>query len=171
MKNLCILGTKSATSGNYYYLSYSIFHCVFIIACAVTYSQNFTLNTNPVSQCTAWISFVAGLTCSTYYTVHIYGSKDTTGITITDSSVATAIATALRTGIAYTGISNGYTMKVGTCGGGIGAPSGYVELSSTGGTCGCNPGYTVRPCQGGSWGGLYGTPCNAATQTMTVSFT
>jgi hypothetical protein len=104
------------------------------------------------------------LTCTTYTKLQIYGSKDPTGITITDSSVATGLATALRTSTAYSGISNGYTMKVSACGGGY-------EITSVGVTCSCNTGYTVRPCQGGgNWGGLYGTTCSALTQTMTLAF-
>ncbi len=106
------------------------------------------------------------MTCTTYTKVHIYGSVDPTGITLTDSSVVTAVATALRTSATYTGISNGYTIKVGSCGGGY-------EITSSGSVCSCNAGYTIRPCRGGSyWGAIDGsTSCNAPTQTMSLVFT
>jgi hypothetical protein len=105
------------------------------------------------------------LTCTAYTKVRFYGSRDATGITLTDSSVVTALATALRTSTAYTGVSNGYTMKVGGCGGGY-------EITASGTVCQCNTGYTLRPCiGGGNWGGIYGTStCNAANQTMTLAF-
>jgi len=106
------------------------------------------------------------LTCTTYTKLHIYGSKDPTGITLTDSTVVTAIATALRTSTTYTGISNGYTIKVGSCG------SGGYEITASGTVCQCNTGYTLRPCNGSpSWGGIYATTtCGAPTQTMSVVF-
>ncbi len=106
------------------------------------------------------------MTCTTYTKLHIYGSKDATGITLTDSSVVTAVATALRTSATYTGISNGYTIKVGLC------VSGAYEITSSGSVCTCNAGYTLRPCRGNQdWGGIdAATTCSPPTQTMSVVF-
>ncbi|CAF4171149.1 unnamed protein product, partial [Adineta steineri] len=132
--------------------------------CATTYSQSFTNGVTPTSQCTAWITFAAGLTCTSYSSLRIYGSNDPTGITITDSYVVTAIAVALRANTTYSATSNGYTLIVGVCG------SGY-EITATGSLCTCTSGYTLRPCFGGSsWGGIMGTTCSAGTQTLSLDF-
>jgi hypothetical protein len=164
IKNLYILRTTATANRKYYHISYWKYVCVCIVACAVTYSQSFTYYTYSSSPCTAWTAFLANLTCTTYTKLQIYGSQEPTGITITDSSVVTALATALRNSTAYTGTSNGYTMKVGSCGGGY-------EITSTGSVCNCNKGYTVRPCSGTTmWGGINGSSCNAAAQTMSLSF-
>ncbi|CAF0796005.1 unnamed protein product [Adineta steineri] len=137
---------------------------ILIVDCATTYSQSFTYGTTPTSQCTAWITFAAGLTCTSYSSLRIYGSNDPTGITISDSYVVTAIAVALRANTTYSATSNGYTWIVGVCG------SGY-EITATGTLCTCNTGYTLRPCFGGSnWGGIMGTTCGAATQTLSLDF-
>ena len=106
---------------------------------------------------------MASLNCSSYSTLRIYGTNDPTGLTITSSVVATAIATALRTNTAYTGTSNGFTWAVGPCGG------NPYEITSTGLICTCSTGYTMRPCLGGaSWGGINGVTCSGATQTMSL---
>ncbi|CAF0837402.1 unnamed protein product [Adineta steineri] len=131
--------------------------------CATTYSQSFTNGVTPTTQCTAWITFAAGLTCTSYSSLRIYGSNDPTGITITDSYVATAIAVALRANTTYSATANGYTWIVGACGGN--------EITATGTLCTCNTGYTLRPCFSGSnWGGIMGTTCGAATQTLSLDF-
>jgi hypothetical protein len=161
IKNLYILRTTATANRKYYHISYSKCLCVFIVACvAVTYSQSFTYNTYSQSPCTAWTAFVASLTCTHYTKLQIYGSIDPTGITITNASVVTALATALLTGNYYTGTSNGYTMAVGN-----------AEITSTGSVGQCNTGYTIRPCQGtGNWGAINGAACGAPTQTMSFSF-
>ncbi len=165
IKNLYILGTTATVNRKYYHISYWKYVCVFIVACAVTYSQIFIYGANSVSQCTAWTAFLANLACTTYTKLQFYGSRDLTGITLTDSIVVNALATALRTSTSYTGTSNGYTMKVGGCGGGY-------EITGSGTVCQCNTGYTVRPCIGGSsWGDINGaSTCGAANQTMALSF-
>ncbi|CAF1518025.1 unnamed protein product [Adineta steineri] len=98
--------------------------------------------------------------------MHMYGSNDPVGITVDSSSVATALAYALRYNATF-GISyNGITWKIDSCGGG----SSY-EITATGYTCNCVSGYTIRPCYGGSyWGGITGTPCGGTTQTMSLHF-
>ncbi|CAF0900264.1 unnamed protein product [Adineta steineri] len=95
----------------------------------------------------------------------MYGSNDPVGITVDSSSVATALAYALRYNATF-GISyNGITWKIDSCG------SNSYEITSTGYTCNCVSGYTIRPCIGSSsWGGITGTPCGGATQTMSLHF-
>ncbi|CAF1120630.1 unnamed protein product [Adineta steineri] len=135
-------------------------------SCSTTYSQTFTSGVTPTDQCTAWRVFTTGLTCSSYSLMQMYGSNDPVGITVDSSSVATALAYALRYNATF-GISyNGITWKIDSCGGG----SSY-EITATGYTCNCVSGYTIRPCIGSSsWGGITGTPCSAATQTMSLHF-
>jgi hypothetical protein len=141
-----------------------LFFCIFIGACARTYSQNFTSGGTPSSQCTAWSSFVVGLTCSSYSSARIYGSNDPVGLTVTNSAVATGIASALRNSGSYTGTSNGYTWVVGPCGGGY-------EIRSTGVPCQSCTGYAISPCIGNNnWGGINGTTCGAGSQTMSLYF-
>ncbi|CAF4248459.1 unnamed protein product, partial [Adineta steineri] len=131
--------------------------------CTTTYSQSFINGVTPTTQCTAWITFAAGLTCTSYSSLRIYGSNDPTGLTISDPYVVTAIAVALRANTTYSATSNGYTWIVGACGGN--------ELTATGSLCSCTSGYTLRPCFGGSnWGGIMGTTCGAATQTLSLDF-
>ncbi|CAF1420502.1 unnamed protein product [Adineta ricciae] len=133
--------------------------------CASTYSDVFTNGITPTTaQCTAWREFKNALTCATYSKVRMYGSNDPIGITSTDSSVATALAIALRYNTTITTVLNGVTWRVGACG------SGY-EISATGTICSCPTGYTIRPCIGSSnWGGINSATCGAATQTMSLYF-
>lgn len=87
------------------------------------------------------------------------------GITLTNPTYVTAIASAMRVGTAYGPVSaNGYLWTVGACGGGI-------ELSAAGSVCACVTGFTVRPCIGNyNWGGINGPTCSSISQTMTVKF-
>ena len=94
------------------------------------------------------------------------GTFDPTGITLTNSTIATDIAVALRTSGSYGPVtSNGRTWMVGACGGGS-------ELSASGQICSCpTPDYIVRPCIGNSnYGGINNATCSGSTQTMTVTF-
>ncbi|CAF0796124.1 unnamed protein product [Adineta steineri] len=133
--------------------------------CTTTYSQSFINGVTPTTQCTAWITFAAGLTCTSYSSLRIYGSNDPTGLTISDPYVVTAIAVALRANTTYSATSNGYTWIVGVCG------SGY-EITATGTLCTCNSGYTIRPCIGGTAnsGGIAGSTCPTGTQTLSLDF-
>ncbi|CAF0900401.1 unnamed protein product [Adineta steineri] len=137
-------------------------------SCSTTYSQTFTSGVTPTDQCTAWRVFTTGLTCSSYSLMHMYGSNDPVGITVDSSSVATALAYALRYNATF-GISyNGITWKIGSCS--CCGSSGW-EITATGSLCTSPSGYTMRPCYGSScWGGIAGATCNAATQTMSLHF-
>ncbi|CAF0768643.1 unnamed protein product [Adineta steineri] len=134
--------------------------------CSTTYSQTFTSGVTPTDQCTAWRVFTTGLTCSSYSLMQMYGSNDLVGITVTDSSVVTSLALALRynstLGVTY----NGITWQVGQCSSG----TSYV-ITATGILCNCASGYTMRPCHGDSnWGGMAGSTCGAGTQAMSLHF-
>ncbi|CAF1045453.1 unnamed protein product [Adineta steineri] len=133
--------------------------------CSVTYSQTLTYGVAPTTQCTAWSAFATSLTCSSYSLMRMYGSNDPTGITVDSSSVATALALALRYNFTYGTTYNGLTWKVGACG-----PGSY-EISATGTICSCPTGYTIRPCIGSSsWGGINSATCGAATQIVSLHF-
>ncbi|CAF1450114.1 unnamed protein product, partial [Rotaria magnacalcarata] len=132
---------------------------------AVIYSQTFTSGSSAVSQCVAWNAFRALLVTRSYSSLTISGSNNYVGITLTNPTIVSAIAHALRTNTTYGPISsNGFAWMVGSCGVGYG-------LTTTGKVCDCNDGYTVRPCVGNSnWGAINGNACNAGTQTMTITF-
>ena len=135
-------------------------------ASQIIYSQSFTSGTTPTSQCTAWTSFVAQLTASSYTSLTISGSLDPVGITLTDPNIISNIASALRTSTAYgPATSNGYSWMVGSCG------NGY-ELSASGSICSCpTASYIVRPCMSNSnYGGVNSNTCSGPSQTMTVIF-
>ncbi|CAF1491590.1 unnamed protein product [Adineta steineri] len=139
---------------------------VIILACSTTYSQTFTGGVTPTTQCTAFRVFTTGLTCSSYSLMQMYGSNDPVGITVTDSSVVTSLALALRYNNTFGIIYNGVTWKVGVCG-----PSNSYEITATGSLCPCTAGYTMRPCHGDpTWGGIASTTCGPATQTMSLHF-
>ncbi|CAF1441160.1 unnamed protein product [Adineta ricciae] len=134
--------------------------------CAVTYFQSFTAFTTQTAQCTAWQQFAASLTCTSYSKMRIYGSNDPIGITVTDPNTVTALAVALRYNTTIVINNNGITWRVWPC------SSGY-EITSSGCSCCCTTGYyTIRPCPwiNGYWGGIASASCNAASQTMSLSF-
>lgn len=128
------------------------------------YSQSFTTGTTPSSQCTAWTTFQATLTCTAYTLLRLSGSNSVAGINETNPVVVNAIAAALRTSSAYSGTSNGITWMVGACGSGS-------ELSAAGSICSCPTSSLIRPCIGNSnWGGLNSATCGGVSQTITVLF-
>jgi|GEM_PF-1634236 len=143
-------------------------------ALALIYNQEFIHGEVPVVQCNAWTNFRATLLSTYTYTgFTIRGSADPVGITCTDPAIATAVANALRTGIDYTGISDGQGWTVST---GCYQPVGpcesvlQVELSNIG-SCICTDGYSIRPnINNINWGGINGPTCNAASQSMEVHF-
>ena len=139
-----------------------------------TYSQSFTNGVAPTTQCTAWRTFRASLLgIYTYSGFKISSSLSPTGYTCTNSTVATAIATALRTGVATTLTSDGHTWYVGTvCGNGCAGDAGpTIELAVDQGTCSCGSIASVRPeINNFNWGGVNGATCGAASQTLTVVF-
>ncbi|CAF3713677.1 unnamed protein product [Rotaria sordida] len=131
----------------------------------IIYTQNFTFGVTSSSQCTAWNIFRSLLINHPCTSLTISGTNNPTGITLTNSTYATAIANAMRTNTAYGPVSsNGYLWAVGICG-------SADELTATGSVCTCTTGYTLRPCVGNSnWGGINGATCSASSQTMTVIF-
>ena len=98
--------------------------------------------------------------------MRIYGSNDPVGITVTDPNTVTALAIALRYNTTMALTYNGVPWRVWPC------SSGY-EITSSGSACSCTTGYyTIRPCPwiNGYWGGIASVSCNAASQTMSLSF-
>ena len=139
------------------------------LAQTFTYSETFTSGVAYSSsdiQWTHWSSFIAQLTPRIYTSVTIKGSNDAVGVSVSDQTVATAIANALYSGSPGSWITGGRTWAVGNCGSGL-------ELSATGSVCACpNPGYIVRPhIANTNWGGVNSATCSAGTQTMTVIIT
>ena len=139
----------------------------------VQYNQSFTSGVTASSQCTAWTSFCGSLLSSYIYTgFNISGSLNTTGYTCTNPTVATAVASALRSGSTTTQTSDGHTWYVGTgCGSGCSGGGGAViELAVDQGTCACGSVASVRPAINNlNWGGM-GTTCSAPSQTLIVTF-
>lgn len=134
----------------------------------LTYSESFTQGVVYASSDAQWInwsSFIAQLSPRTYASVTIKGSNDANGVSVSDATVATAIANALFTGVHGQWTTGGRIWNVGSCGSGL-------ELSAgTTNECLCQAAYTVRPQIGNSsWGGINGPSCNPGSQTMTVIF-
>ncbi|CAF1452633.1 unnamed protein product [Adineta ricciae] len=133
-------------------------------ACSKTYSDTFINGVSSSSQCAAWQSFLASLTCTTYSTLRIYGSNDPVGIVLNDPNVVTALAVALRYNTSIIAPSNGVNWRAYLC-------SGGMEITTTGCFCCCSVGYILRPCwNSGYWGGILTTPCVGPTQTLSIHF-
>jgi hypothetical protein len=134
----------------------------------ITYSESFISGQTYDSSSEQWINwsdFIGQLSPRTYASVTIKGSNEAVGVSVTDATVATAIANALFTNTPGTWTSGGHVWNVGSCGSGIEISAGTTS------TCSCQSGYTVRPQIGNSnWGGINGPGCNGGTQTLTVVF-
>lgn len=168
--------SQSTTSGQYHckrshnssipanVTSHTPYSFILVVICsAVTYTQSFTSGVTPTSQCTAWSSYVASLTCAGYSNLRLYGSNDATGLTITELSVVRGLAAALRTSSTFSGNASGYTWVAGTGVAGLG-------ISNTGVVSSCSTGYTLRPCIGNyNWGGINGADCSAPSQTISLT--
>ena len=137
----------------------------------ITYSQSFTSGVSPTNvQCNGWVTFCSSLVAGNQYTgFQLTSTASSTVYTCTDATVATAIATAMRTGVTTTQTSDGHTWYVGTgCGLGCGTIS--VELAADQGTCSCGSDCSIRPqINNSNWGGI-GTTCFAPSQTLTLVF-
>ena len=135
----------------------------------ITYSEAFTQGVtynSSSSQWVNWSNFIGQLSPRAYSSVTIKGSNDPTGVSVTDATVATAIANALFTGTSGNWTTGGRKWNVGSCGSGIELSAGTTTY------CNCKIAYTVRPQIGTiNWGGVNSTNCNAISQTMTVVFT
>ena len=137
--------------------------CLFfvIIACSTTYTGTFISGVTPTTQCDDWRAFTTSLTCTSYSKLRLYGSSDPIGISVTDASVVTPLAIALRYNTTLLTSSNGVSWRAGGCG------SGY-EIAANG-ACTCSSNYALRPCQGSSsWGGISSSSCGAQTQTISL---
>lgn len=120
--------------------------------------------------CSQWTTFCQNLD-SSYSTLRMSSSYDSTGRRCTNSTIVTNIATNLKNRTAYSAYDSatGYTWTTGSCG------AESRTLSATGATCQCeNPGYVYRPCIGAvsgiNWGGIGTAACSAPAQTVTITF-
>ena len=139
----------------------------------VTFSQTFTQSQAPGTIIeNAWTTFRSQLT-GTYSNMVLSTSLGST-LTVTDPNVQ-SIANALRTATTGTNFSvvigsNTWRVIQGCVSGTADANSIYLTND---GPCGCGgPNkYTIRPMiKNANWGGINGSACGQATQTMTVTF-
>lgn len=134
----------------------------------VSYSDSFAKDQTPTTQCTSWNNFTNQLVSTNYYLDFTAG-----GAVCTDRAVATDIAKAMHFGYPLTRTCNGNTWSVGIgCGNGCDGVTSPIELT-TNAVCTCSgSGVTIRPGRTPTvdWGGV-GQSCNAASQTLAVSFT
>ena len=139
----------------------------------VTFSQTFTQGQAPGTVIeNAWTTFRSQLT-GTYSNMVLSTSLGST-LTVTDPNVQ-SIANALRTATTGTNFSvvigsNTWRVIQGCVSGTADANSIYLTND---GVCSCGgPNrYTIRPMiKNANWGGINGSACGQATQTMTVTF-
>ncbi len=139
----------------------------------IVFSQFFTSGSAPSPTiCSAWETFRSQLLSTyTYDSFNFAGSANPVGISCTDPTVTAAVANALRTGTSYSVSSGSYTWTVNAgCTAGGSCTSTPVEFGNTG-SCACSTGYDVRPAIANlNWGGVNGSTCSAASQTITVTF-
>jgi PKD repeat protein len=137
---------------------------------SVTYNQQFSGNVSfSSSQCTAWTQFRASLQPGVYSTMTFTGSLSGASQTCTNPTAVNQIATALQNGTATT-ISCGGNNWIIALNCGPLSPA-TVELTSTGSTCNCNTGFTLRPCiDNNNWGSAGGSTCGGPNQTLILTF-
>jgi hypothetical protein len=135
---------------------------------SVLFSEDFTNGSTSTAQCTVWNTWRGDLTGS-FSSVTMRGSLDETGITCSDSTTATAIASALNTLTSGSWSCDGHTWYL--C---ASRYSGELWIDAPSLCSGANcpdPGYLVRPCIGNvNWGGVGTDTCGGPTQRMDVEF-
>jgi len=141
----------------------------------VTFSQAFTTGVTPTQAIVdAWNNFRSQLTGT--YTQFTFSSSTGPTITVSDPTKVQTLANAIRTtntaGVSTVVVtqqtigSNTWYVTYGCATSSIVA----VEFTNVGG-CSCGNGFTLRPAIGNSnWGGANGTTCNAASQTLSLTF-
>ena len=141
-----------------------------IVTPATTFSQTFTQSIAPTTTIeTAWNTFRASLTGTSYTTFSFYSNLNT-GITVTDAVKVQTLANSLRTGTVTNQTIGLNTWYVGT---GCGAPKigGVAVEFSNVASCSGSSTYALRPMINNlNWGGVNGSTVGAATQTITLSF-
>tara|TARA_R110002096_G_scaffold350395_3_gene543585 strand:- start:33561 stop:34397 length:837 start_codon:yes stop_codon:yes gene_type:complete len=143
--------------------------CQCVGDCGYVYEEVFEDNVVPTQQCTNWNTYRAGLATS-YNSVTMYGSNDTTGITCDEPLKAAQIAAGIKNETNFFLTCSGHTWSF--CN-----RTGYTEVWVDGpGQCdpaNCpDPGYIFRTCwSAGLWGGVNTNTCSdAPTQTMGLRF-
>jgi hypothetical protein len=98
--------------------------------------------------------------------VHLYGSNNPTGFTITNAANVATIAGNINTGTGFQLASGGHNWQYCTDDLRIDGPA--VSYCGS-----CDNGDCLRPLNSfaGNWGGLNGATCGAGTQTITLEFT
>lgn len=130
---------------------------------AAVFSDSYLSGQSPSSaQCDAWNAFRANNVISTsFHSVSITGTFNTTGFTCDDPTAATQLCQALHSGATTIVACNGHTWSVDECGG--------TELSVDG-TCSCGAAAAIRPCIfNENWGGVSTATCGPPSQSITVS--
>lgn len=161
----------STTSACLSYLSTNGYWTSYVESVAVTFSRTFTSGQAPGATIeNAWTTFRSQLT-GTYTTMSLSNNLGGS-ITVTDATKVQNIANALRT--ATTGTDTTVVIGANTWRIAHGCVAGTPDANSiyltTGGLCSCGGSYTVRPMiKNANWGG-FGSACNQATQTITLTF-
>ncbi len=169
--NSAFFQNLSTASACLSYLSTNGYWTSYVESVAVTFSRTFTNGQAPGTTIeNAWTTFRSQLT-GTYTTMSLSNNLGGS-ITVTDATKVQNIANALRT--ATTGTDTTVTIGANTWRIAHGCVSGTPDVNSiyltTGGLCSCAGSYTVRPMiKNANWGG-FGSSCNQATQTITLTF-
>ena len=137
-------------------------------AADVTFSQVFTNGQVPAASIlTAWQTFAAQLTGT--YGSFTFSSSNGQSITVTSATNVQAMADAIRTRTTssyseFSFVDGANTWRY--------IPGYYFQFGNApSGSCGGSGYYILRPTfPNANWGG-FGTGCNSATQTMTLTFT
>jgi hypothetical protein len=133
----------------------------------ITFTETYTGGVNPTTvQKTHWTNFKAQLTSHCYTQVHLYGTYNPSGFTVTNPADVATIANNINTGTTFQIASGGNNWQY--CSDDLRINGPVVSYCSS-----CNNGDCLRPMNGyaGNWGGLNGATCGAGTQTITLEFT
>lgn len=148
----------------------------------ITYSHVFeqgVVYTPGTPQYDDWASFRASLPSSGVLSITMRGSRDQSGRTCNDPSVAQQIADAMRAGadglptseITLSVNCGGFIWNAGSCPDQGDTNNLEINVGDNVGMCQCTDDatWTIRPIlTGGDWGGIDGPTCFAPTQTMTL---
>jgi hypothetical protein len=138
-------------------------------ATTTTYTASFTSGAQSSSTAISdWNIFVSSLT-GTYTAVKISSSLGPS-ITLTHATLVQTVANNLKNSTASNTTIGSSIVSIGNCGSGI-----EITIGPNNSTCQCaSTGYyTLRPliqASNPNWGGADSGTCNAATQTLTLSF-
>ena len=130
---------------------------------AATFSDSYIQFQAPSqAQCDAWTGFRTNdLVSTTFTSVSIAGTFNSTGFTCNDPAAATQLCQGLHNGGFVDLFCNGHEWSVDDCGG--------IELAVDG-FCSCGAQAAIRPCIGNlNWGGVSTATCTPPSQSITVT--